>query len=226
VDDKAWRIYQLKYFPEGMTGGFRNRRKQVTDSFNTAWQHHQPTEWILVMPADPHVNELDHVKNLAAGKAVKVEIWGKQKLTSALSNFPELETAFTQNAMIELLVKMILAKGGDDNSENAVLAVSSTDNLNNSGYDLMVQNTGGVDAQGVTLSITTDPNEFPPSVISTEPALITAKGNRMFKLNWSGASTNNLLVSFAWMQNGLQRTTSQSISITGVRPSRASRNSS
>jgi hypothetical protein len=225
LDEKAWRIYQLKYFPGGMSGGLVQRRQQVNDSFNTAWKYHQPTEWILVIPEDPHANEIAHVKDLAADKAVKVEIWGQKKLTAALSDFPELETAFTKNEMLELLVKMVLTKDGDDNSENAVLGVSSTDNRNNSGYNLMVQNTGGIDAEDVTLSITTDDSEFPPSIVSPKPALITAKGNWMFKLNWSSASTNNLLVSLAWTQNGLPRTATQSISVTGVQPTRVSKTS-
>lgn len=79
LEGRAVRIYQLKYFPEGFTGEFRKgRRPQVKDSFDTAWKNHTPSEWILVMPPDPHINERNYVAGLAEGKEVDVEIWGRR----------------------------------------------------------------------------------------------------------------------------------------------------
>src|SRR5690554_5709372 len=43
-------IYQLKYFPEGFSGGFREvRRKQILNSFRAAMKH-EPALWVLVVP--------------------------------------------------------------------------------------------------------------------------------------------------------------------------------
>ncbi|WP_433573606.1 hypothetical protein [Streptomyces sp. CA-251247] len=41
------RIYQLKYYPDGLTG--RGRRTSVKKSFNRAMAH-DPYEWVLVVP--------------------------------------------------------------------------------------------------------------------------------------------------------------------------------
>ncbi|WP_104169022.1 hypothetical protein [Arthrobacter sp. SX1312] len=111
--DKAAIIYQLKYFPEGFTGGFReNRRPQVKKSFDTAWKNHSPEEWILVMPPNPHINESNYVDQLAKDKAVRVEIMGQAKLTAALTDYPEVERAFTRDELVDLLERTHQEKAG------------------------------------------------------------------------------------------------------------------
>lgn len=112
-DHGAVRIYQLKYFPEGFTGGFRDaRRPQVKNSFDTAWRNHAPAEWILVMPPDPHVNERNYVETLAEGKSVDVSIWGQKQLAAALTDYPEVERAFTRDDLVETLKQIHQEKSG------------------------------------------------------------------------------------------------------------------
>lgn len=48
-------IYQLKFFPEGFSGGF-TRKRQIKESFETAMKL-KPTRWILVVPANLTVRE-------------------------------------------------------------------------------------------------------------------------------------------------------------------------
>lgn len=104
LGDRVVKIFQLKYFPEGFTGGYRDtRRPQVKKSFETAWKNHAPDEWILVMPPDPHQNERDFVDGFAVGKAVEVDIWGQEKLAAALTDHPEVERAFLRDELVDVL---------------------------------------------------------------------------------------------------------------------------
>lgn len=113
TDGVVTRIYQLKYFPEGFTGGFRRTRKpQVEESFETAWRNHKPKEWILVMPKDPHVNELTVVQNLAVGKEVDVDIWGKSKLSAGLVDHPAVEGAFLRDGLVDVLTRVNQERAG------------------------------------------------------------------------------------------------------------------
>lgn len=100
-------IYQLKYYPEGFTGGYKKARQpEVKSSFETAWKNHTPAEWILVMPSNPHVNEKAYVEGLPADRPVKVEIWGQGKLDAALADYPEIERAALRNDLVDVLVQM------------------------------------------------------------------------------------------------------------------------
>lgn len=113
LEDRVVKIFQLKYFPGGFTGGFRDsRRPQVRKSFETAWKNHAPDEWILVMPPDPHKNERDFVDGLVAGKDVDVDIWGQEKLAAALTDHPEVERAFLRDELVDVLRMISQEKAG------------------------------------------------------------------------------------------------------------------
>lgn len=104
-------VYQLKFYPEGFTGGFkRARQPEVKNSFETAWKNHAPAEWILVMPPNPHINEKKFVDDLPAGRCVKVEIWGQGKLDAALADHPEIERAALRNELVDVLIQMNMEK--------------------------------------------------------------------------------------------------------------------
>src|SRR6476619_487138 len=57
------KIYQLKYFPEGFSGGFRTRRTQIKRSFRRATKH-KPQVWTLVVPNTVTTPEDEYVKSL------------------------------------------------------------------------------------------------------------------------------------------------------------------
>lgn len=104
VEDEIKEIFQLKHFPEGFSGGFRDsRRRQIKESFDTAWANHKPPLWTLVVPSNPTVQEGKHVSGLSKGKAVKTTIWGTARLDSELAYYPDLLSAATRNPLLEAL---------------------------------------------------------------------------------------------------------------------------
>ncbi|WP_175318568.1 hypothetical protein [Pseudarthrobacter sp. C4D7] len=104
VDDKVDRIFQLKHFPEGFSGGFReNRRPQIKKSFETAWKNHQPPRWALVFPGNPTVNESKFVTVLGQNKKVTATVWGQARLDSEMAKFPDLLAWATRDSLVETL---------------------------------------------------------------------------------------------------------------------------
>jgi hypothetical protein len=141
-------VFQLKYFPEGFTGEFRKvRRPQVEKSFKAAWKNHTPSEWILVMPPDPHKNERDFVLGLATDKAVKVDIWGQEKLAAALTDYPEVERAFLRDELVDVLRQINQEKAGLVGSGDLTERVEDLVSLANTRskyWDTTVTTEGGV----------------------------------------------------------------------------------
>lgn len=112
-------IFQLKFFPGGFTGGHRvTRQRQIKKSFNMAWDKHKPRVWILVMPSNPHKNELAWVRELATDKQVKTHIWGQAHLDRGLATHPEIERAALHDGVVAVLSQFgqeraALANSGD-----------------------------------------------------------------------------------------------------------------
>ncbi|CAM3305125.1 hypothetical protein [Tsukamurella hominis] len=114
-------IYQLKYFPEGFSGGFVKRRDQITGSFKAALQHN-PDRWVLVIPANTTPTERDVVEGLAAkhcpaGEGPLIEIVDRAELDSMIIDDPQVEAWFTRDTL----------------KENAILFQRETDSLLNPG---------------------------------------------------------------------------------------------
>lgn len=96
-------IYQLKYFPEGFSGGFRDtRRRQIKRSFEAAMKS-APRRWILVLPRNPTSNERSWVRKLAGKRRVEIAIWGQAKLDSELADRPDLLAWATRDQLVETL---------------------------------------------------------------------------------------------------------------------------
>jgi hypothetical protein len=95
-------IYQLKYFPEGFSGGHRPRRRQIESSFKAAMKHH-PRRWVLVVPGNLTAEERKFVRALAK-KHQGVEIgktWGRAALDASLANSPRVFKHFTHDQRME-----------------------------------------------------------------------------------------------------------------------------
>src|SRR5699024_10425806 len=117
-DNKILHIFQLKYFPEGFTGGYRAARQpQIRKSFETACKNHEPEAWTLVMPRNPHQNEYAFVIDLPSGKDVNVDILGTAQLDGLLSEHRDIEKAILRNGLLEVLERI--------NSEKAALTRST-----------------------------------------------------------------------------------------------------
>lgn len=114
VEDKIDRIFQLKYFPEGFSGGWgKARRPQIKKSFLRAMKH-EPREWTLVMPRNPTTGELKHISTLASGLSVRVGIWGQARLDDELAKFPDIEGSALYEPVLGALKQL--------NMEQAALA--------------------------------------------------------------------------------------------------------
>ncbi len=97
-------IYQLKYFPEGFSGGFAKvRRRQITESFKTALQR-DPDRWVLIVPSNVTPTERDFVEGLATkhrpdGDGPIIEILDRTGLDSMIIDDPEVEASFTRDTL-------------------------------------------------------------------------------------------------------------------------------
>ncbi|MCG2623033.1 hypothetical protein LVY72_14110 [Arthrobacter sp. I2-34] len=114
---KIKHIFQLKHFPEGFSGGFRDtRRRQIKESFDAAWTNHAPPVWTLVVPCNPTDKESIYVSGLGKGKEVTPAIWGERLLDIHLARREnrDILDAATRNPLLDAL-KFI-------GQENAALA--------------------------------------------------------------------------------------------------------
>ncbi|MEV7135733.1 hypothetical protein AB0N24_22970 [Arthrobacter sp. NPDC093128] len=127
VDGKVDRIFQLKHFPEGFSGGFRDsRRRQIKDSFDTSWTNHRPPKWTLVFPGNPTIPEGKYVTGLGKGKKVTPTVWGRARLDSELARFPDLLDWATRDSLVETLKSFgqeTAALGGPNDLEDRVRAL-------------------------------------------------------------------------------------------------------
>ena len=121
--DQLTHIFQLKHFPEGFSGGFRPRRKQIKKSFEDAMEH-QPPVWILVFPKNPTINERKFVSSMRGDRKVTIRIMGAAELDGLLSKHPNMETYLSRDEAVEVLravnrPEAALAKPGDLHAEMA-----------------------------------------------------------------------------------------------------------
>ncbi|MGD1173401.1 hypothetical protein ACKUVQ_08965 [Mycobacterium seoulense] len=101
VDDDRLTVYQLKYFPEGFSGGFlKSRRQQIRESFKTALKKN-PEVWTLVLPSVATTPERDWVVALATGDGPRIEIMDRDELDNLLAGFPDIDRWFQRDAMKE-----------------------------------------------------------------------------------------------------------------------------
>lgn len=96
-------IYQLKYFPEGFSGGWREtRRRQIKDSFLKAMKH-KPASWVLVVPRNPTTKERAWVRKLKGKNTVRIEILARDRLDLMLTQAPDIFRALTSGPLTEAL---------------------------------------------------------------------------------------------------------------------------
>lgn len=93
-------IYQLKYYPDGMSGGHRPRRTEVKKSFKQAVNKHEPHEWVLVTPRNYTNSEKRFLRGLPDatpdGKRHPTVDWiGRSALDQMLIDFPEVDRWLT-----------------------------------------------------------------------------------------------------------------------------------
>jgi hypothetical protein len=101
VDGDQLTIYQLKYFPEGFSGGFlRTRRRQIKKSFTTALNK-SPNVWVLVLPRVTTNPENDWVLTLAVDDGPELKVMDRDELDNLLADFPDIDRWFQRDALKE-----------------------------------------------------------------------------------------------------------------------------
>ena len=102
-DETVSVIYQLKYFPEGFSGGYAKvRRAQIRKSF-TAAMAHNPERWVLVLPRNPTTKERKWVRSLIGKRKLQVAFIGSTQLNILLSTFPQIHKVLTVGPLKEAL---------------------------------------------------------------------------------------------------------------------------
>ncbi len=114
-------IFQLKYFPEGFSGGHRKRRDQIKGSLEAALEL-KPPVWTLVVPRNVTVPERKAVNAMRKGRKVLIRFVTPTEMDLLLAKHPDIEARFTVDQAVELLsavhrAEAALAKPGDLRSE-------------------------------------------------------------------------------------------------------------
>lgn len=90
-DGKLTHIYQLKYFPQGFSGGWaKSRKPQIKNSFEKAMLL-KPENWILIVPRNPIQGERDFVHSLKKGNKAKIKIFGQSDLDNLMARYPDIQ---------------------------------------------------------------------------------------------------------------------------------------
>lgn len=102
--DGSRTIYQLKYFPEGFSGGFAGRRQQIKRSFKAAMKH-GPKQWVLVVPGKMTTSEHQFLQALPKRAKPSVEVvvdhLDRPRLDVGLADYPDLIGVFTRREVEE-----------------------------------------------------------------------------------------------------------------------------
>lgn len=105
-DGVVFHIYQLKFFPEGMSGGFVKRRDQVKRSFARVAERPGLEYWTLIMPKNPTSSERRYTLALKNGQAIEIDVWGVGRLDQEAARHPDLLGALTRRPVIEAVRDM------------------------------------------------------------------------------------------------------------------------
>ncbi len=180
------RIFQLKYFPEGFSGGFRTRKGQIHSSFKDAmaWK---PYEWILVTPSNLTPQERTYVlsQQTAEYTPPKMRVWGRAELDERLAAHPDLERSFlredhglSEMAAIYNQERAIMADPGTDLPARIKGLGELVDSLNpywtkDFAYQdgqitsvLRAKRTDSAKVAPIVLSMDLDLNAAPPATLS------------------------------------------------------------
>jgi hypothetical protein len=101
--DQIISIYQLKYFPGGMSGGFSARRRQVKKSLLTAVTNEAPPVWVLVLPVKVTAPERKAVRAMLPQGSTRIRFMGPPELDRLLGLYPEIEKRFLSDHIRDML---------------------------------------------------------------------------------------------------------------------------
>lgn len=82
-------IFQLKHFPEGISGGFGPRRRQITQSLKAAMAQ-APTDWVLVVPCKFTRSEHAFIQGIKTTHSSRRRVMDLPALNSEMAKRPDL----------------------------------------------------------------------------------------------------------------------------------------
>src|SRR5699024_7941153 len=94
---KLVKIYQLKFFPEGFSGGHSRRKQQIRQSFERIRDLYPPA-WALVLPRNFTATERKWVLELVRGTGIRLELVGRTELDSLGASDPDAVSASERTA--------------------------------------------------------------------------------------------------------------------------------
>ncbi|MFC6715650.1 hypothetical protein [Branchiibius cervicis] len=120
------RVFQLKHFPEGFSGGHADsRRRQIKKSLNRVLDSNElPGVWTLVTPINATVTERKVVTAMRPpGVKLRIDFMGTTELDHLLIKHPDIESWFLRDPAKELLKAVhresaVLTRPGDLLAEN------------------------------------------------------------------------------------------------------------
>lgn len=95
-------VLQLKWFPEGFSGGHSRRKEQIRKSFESAMSH-EPAVWTLVVPAKLTPGERKSVWTLRKDRQVLIRFVDATDLNLLLAKYPEVHDWATRDAGLDAL---------------------------------------------------------------------------------------------------------------------------
>ncbi len=101
--DEIISVYQLKFYPEGMSGGHGGRRQKVKGSFERAAKITTMTDWYLVTPGDITLKERQVFSAYRRGTDVRIHFIGRADLDGMLAEYPEILRMATYNPVVKAL---------------------------------------------------------------------------------------------------------------------------
>ena len=110
-DGKVLVVIQLKYFPEGISGQFGSRRKQITNSWNRiagytpksstqpTWPKGKPETWILAIPAKISDSARKFLTTLTLNSGVNLVLWDRSWLDAWFAKHSDVENYFQRDLL-------------------------------------------------------------------------------------------------------------------------------
>ncbi|MFM9431966.1 hypothetical protein [Arthrobacter sp. MP_2.3] len=114
-------ILQLKWFPQGFSAKYADRKRQIEKSFKSALVH-DPAVWTLVVPANLTIPERKKIYALKKDRKIHIKLIGVTELNLLLAKYPDIHDWAMRDIARELLSIVgrdtaILSRPGDLSAE-------------------------------------------------------------------------------------------------------------
>jgi hypothetical protein len=127
--DDTVQVFQLKYFPEGFSGGWaKTRRAQIKKSFLEAAKIDTLKDWTLVIPRNATPAERRWLGALREQRDLRLHVYGRAELDGMLSKHPDLLGWAVRESVVDTFKQMrqeTAALVGPDDLANRVRSLQA-----------------------------------------------------------------------------------------------------